>query len=71
MIDWLCERWHCLPSALLEEPADLVLGTFAILAAAAPETDEDGGEPAQARPPSAAMEAELANLSRVLTNDGE
>lgn len=29
----ICQRWHVLPSAVLSEPADLVLGT---LAAAAP-----------------------------------
>ena len=53
MIDALCQRWHCLPSELLQEDAGLITGILGVLAAAegAPEPMDaptDGDRPQRA-----------------------
>ena len=52
-IDTLCQRYHCLPSQLLNEPADILLQMIAVL-----------NEGAEARPEQS-MEDILANASRL------
>ena len=34
MIDVLCQRWHCLPSELLQEDVGLITGILGVLAVA-------------------------------------
>ena len=54
-IDGLCQRYSCLPSQLLEEDADLLLGIQTVLMLAG-EHETRGAEPS--------MEDSLANMSR-------
>ena len=57
MIDTMCQRYSCLPSALLAEDVDLIIQMHAILALAG---DFDSAE----RPEPPSMNESLANLSR-------
>ena len=60
MIDALCQRWHCPPTVVLEQPSDLValiLEAAKADATVAAEEEQDGG--------AASMEATLLNLSKV------
>lgn len=41
-LDSICQRYGCLPSQLLEEPADLLLPMLALIAEANPVNEDDG-----------------------------
>ena len=40
LIDGICQRYGCLPSALMEEDADLLLGTLALVGIGKPDSGE-------------------------------
>ena len=39
LIDGICQRYGCLPSALMEEDADMLLGTLALVGIGKVETE--------------------------------
>ncbi|ANS03545.1 hypothetical protein [uncultured Mediterranean phage uvDeep-CGR2-KM21-C338] len=44
MIDRLCQRYHCLPSAMMAEDADRILHSMILLQESGEESGEPNGE---------------------------